>query len=77
MSFSTARLVVMLGEEGVLAYLGDLLFHTNNPETHLKLLKLVFQAHRESGIKLNADKTFVFRQEVEYLGLLVSKNRIK
>ena len=66
MSFSTARLVVMLGEED------NLKFHANNPETHLKLLKLVFQAHRESGIKLNADKTFVFRQEVESLGHLAS-----
>jgi len=66
-----------LGEEEVLAYLDDLIFHANNPETHLKLLKLLFQAYRESGIKLNANKTFVFRKEVEYLGHMVSKNRIK
>ena len=61
----------MLGQEGVLAYLDDLLLHTSNPESHLKLLKLVFQAHQESGIKINTEKTHLFRQEVEYLGHLI------
>ena len=62
------RMIDMLGVEGVLAYLDDLLIHTDDLETHLKLLEIVFQAHREAGIKLNADKTFLFRIEVEYLG---------
>ena len=44
----------MLGEEGILAYLDDLLIHTSSPENHLNLFKLVFQAHGEAGIKLNA-----------------------
>ena len=52
------RMIDMLGVEGVLAYLDDLLIHTDDLDTHLKLLELVFQAHQESGIKLNADKTF-------------------
>ena len=56
----------MLGVEGVLAYLDDLLIHTDNFETHLKLLKLVFQAHQESGEKLNAEKTCLLRTEVEH-----------
>ena len=55
------RMIDMLGVEGVLAYLDDLLIHTDDLETHLKLLELVLQAHQESGIKLNADKTFLFR----------------
>ena len=71
------HLVDMLGEEGVLEYLNDLLIHTNDPETHLKLLKLVFQAHWESGIKINLEKTNLFRQEVEYSGHLISENGIK
>ena len=70
------KLVDMLGEEGVLAYLDDLLLHTSDPDNHLRLLKLVFQAHRESGIKLNAEKTHLFRQEVEYLGHLISEQGI-
>ena len=43
----------------------------------LLLLDLVFQEHREAGIKLNADKTFLFRTEVEYLGQLISQDCIK
>ena len=63
------HLVDMLGQEGVLAYLDDLLLHASDPDNHLKLLKLVFQAHRESGIKINTEKTHLFRQKVEYLGI--------
>ena len=66
------RMIDMLGVEGVLSYLDDLLIHTADLETHLKLLDIVFQAHREAGIKLNAEKTLLFRTEVEYLGQLIS-----
>ena len=45
------RLLNVGGEEGVLAYLDDLLINTNNSETHFNLLKLGFQAHREAGLK--------------------------
>ena len=34
-------MIDMLGVEGVLAYLDDLLIHTDDLETHLKLLNLV------------------------------------
>ena len=70
-------MIDMLGVEGVLAYLDDLLIHTEDLETHLKLLNLVFQAHQEAGIKLNAKKTFLFRTEVEYLGHSISQEGIK
>ena len=71
------RMIDMLGVEGVLAYLDDLLIHTDDLETHLKLLQLVFQAHQESGIRLNAEKTHLFRTEVEYLGHLINAEGIK
>ena len=45
---------------GILAHLDDVLLHTNFIISHVKLLDLVFQAHRAAGIKLNADKTFLF-----------------
>ena len=71
------RMIDMLGVEGVLAYLDDLFIHTDNLETHLKLLDLVFQAQQESGIQLNAEKTHLFRTEVEYLGHLINAEGIK
>ena len=72
-----SRLIEMLGVEGLLAYLDDLLLHTQDVDSHFKLLRLVLQAHRESGIKLNPEKTCLFRSKVEYLGYEVSKEGIK
>ena len=70
------KLVHMLGVEGVLAYLTDILLQTNDVISHVKLLNLVFQAHRAAGIELNADKTFLFKTEVKYLGHLISTEGI-
>ena len=66
----------MLGVKGPLASLDDLLLHTQDVDSHLKLLCLVLQAHREPGIKLNLEKTCLFRSKVEYLGYEVSKTGI-
>jgi len=71
------KMIDMLGVEGILAYLDDLLIHSRDAETHLGLLRLVFLAHREAGIKLNASKTSLFRSEVEYLGHVVNSDGIK
>ena len=56
-----SKLIEMLGVEGLLAYIDDLLLHTQDVDSHLKLLCLVFQAHREPGMKLNPEKTCLFR----------------
>ena len=50
---------------------------TQDVDSHLKLLRLVLQAHRESGIKLNPEKTFLFRSKVEYLGYEVCTTGIE
>jgi len=71
------KMIDMLGVEGVLAYLDDLLIHSQDAETHFKLLRLVFLAHREAGIKLNVDKTSLFRTEVEYHGHIINNEGIK
>ena len=72
-----SKLIEMLGVEGLLACLDDLLLHTQYVGSLLNLLHLVLQAHRESGIKLNPDKTCLFRSKVEYLGYEVSTEGIK
>ena len=51
-----SKLIEMLGVEGLLAYLDDLLLHTQDVDSYLKLLRIVLQA-RASGIKLNPGKT--------------------
>ena len=72
-----SKLIEMLGVEGLLAYLDDILLHTQDASSHLKLLRLVLQAHRESGIKLNPEKTCLLQSKVEYLGYEVSQEGIK
>ena len=70
------KLADMLGVEGILAY-DNILLHRYDVVSHVKLLDLVFQAHRAAGIKLNADKTFLFRIKVEYLSHLISQEGIR
>ena len=72
-----SKLIEMLGVERLLAYLDDLLLHTQDVASHVKLLRLVLQAHRASGIKINPEKTCLFRLTVEYLGYEVSTEGIK
>ncbi len=60
----TFRIVDVLGVPGIVAYLDDVLVHSEDLDTHVNLLKLVFDAHKEAGIRLNASKTHLF-QEVE------------
>ena len=45
-----SRLIEMLGVEGLLAYLDDLLLHTHYVDSHFKLLRLVLQAHGSLGL---------------------------
>ena len=56
------------------AYLDDILVYANSFESHVHNLRLVLRRLKSQGIKLRADKCFLFRQEVRYLGRLVSKD---
>ena len=71
------RLVDILGVPGIIAYLDDVLVHSADLDTHVNLIRLVFSAHKEAGIRLNAGKTHLFQEEVEYLGHLVDAEGVK
>ena len=55
----------------------DILLHSQDANSQLKLLHLVLQAHWESGIKLNPEIICLFRFKVDYLGYEVFTNGIK
>ena len=55
-----------------LAYLDDIIIHTDNYRAHLKHLRAALQAHRAAGLKLKATKTHLFQSQVNYLGYFVS-----
>ena len=50
------------------AYLDDVILHTGDPDDHVDLLDRTLEAHFQSGIKLKAKKTILFKNAVDYLG---------
>ena len=60
----------------ILAYVDDVIVHTPNLYLHLKELEKALQMHLEAGIKLNASKTYLFKQNAEYLGYEVDAKGI-
>jgi hypothetical protein len=58
-------------------YLDDLLISSDTMEKHKELLKNVFERLRQHNLQLKIEKTAFFRDEVEYLGHMISRNGIK
>ena len=65
-----------LGTKEINSYLDDVLVFNNGLQKHADRLKDVFEAHREAGVKLKPSKTLLFREKVEYLGHMLSKDGI-
>ena len=59
-------------DEFLVFWMDDLLIYSPTEEEHLKHLELVFGEYREMGIKLKRSKCKFFKNEIEYLGHLVS-----
>ena len=66
-----------LRSEQVLAYLDDIIVFNKTLEDHLNEIEKVFKMHEEAGIKLRAKKTYLFEEQVNYLGYSVSQQGIK
>ena len=60
----------------LLAYVDDVIIHTPNLHLHVQELEKALKLHREAGIKLNAQKTHLFKASAEYLGFKVDANGI-
>ena len=64
-----------LGELNInwcIVYLDDIIIFSDTKEEHLKRLEAVFQKLCAAGLKLKPSKCFFFREEIEYLGYVVS-----
>ena len=65
------------GLDYVRTYIDDLLIISNKfLEDHIKKLDKVLSKLKSAGFKVNAEKSFFARNELEYLGLKISKQGI-
>ena len=65
------------GLEYVRAYIDDLLIlTTDNWDTHIQQLDVVFNRLQKAGLKVNANKSFFGRSELEYLGFWITRKGI-
>ena len=55
-----------------IVYLDDIIIFSDTKEEHLKRLEAVFQKLSAAGLTLKPSKCFFFREEIEYLGHVVS-----
>ena len=78
-----SRFIARVLEEGgtdpekTSSYLDDAIIGTKETREHVEELRVVLEAHRRAGIKLNPGKTMLFEKEVTYLGHQVTKTGIK
>ena len=57
-------------------YLGDIIVFSQTSEEHLRRLKAVFNKLRAAGLKLKPSKCDLFKQQINYLGHVVSKEGV-
>ena len=57
-------------------YLDDIIVFSRTPEEHVHRLKAVFSKLRSAGLKLKPTKCDLFKQQINYLGHVVSKEGV-
>jgi hypothetical protein len=66
----------MLNKGWLIIYMDNILIYSNNLEEHRKQTLHVLARLRENDLFLKAEKCKFNVKEVEYLGLIISKNKI-
>lgn len=56
----------------LLVYLDDIVIYSETVDEHLERLDFVFTRLQEHGLKLRPKKCHFFKQEISYLGYIVS-----
>lgn len=71
------RVLSGLHWKSLLVYLDDIIVFGNTFHDELQRLREVFQRMRTANLKLNPKKCRLFREEVEYLGHIVSRDGVR
>jgi hypothetical protein len=61
----------------VVAYLNDILIYSINKKNHIEQMNLVLKALGKAGMRINKPKYTFHAKEMEFLGYIVSSDRIK
>ena len=61
---------------GYLTYLDDLLIYSKTEKEHLDMISNVFECLHKASLKIKCSKCSFFKEQINYLGHLVSGNSI-
>jgi hypothetical protein len=61
----------------VVAYLNDILVYLRTLEEHLRHVTEVLECLRKADLRLKPEKCKWHKEEVEFLGFVVGRNRVK
>jgi hypothetical protein len=64
-------------DQGVIAYIDDVLIYAETEEKHDELVKEVLKRLEENGLVISPEKCVWARNRVEFLGYIISEDRIE
>ena len=67
----------MKGLGFAISYLDDIIIFSETPEEHLKHIKIVLKRLQDANLKMKKSKCSFFKQELHYLGHLLTRDGIK
>jgi len=66
----------LIAEGIVVVYLDDILIFTKTEEEHVQAVRRVLQVLKENKLFLCPEKCKFYKQQIEYLGLVISENKV-
>src|SRR5690606_35217683 len=64
-------------DQGVIAYLDDILIYTETEEEHTRLVREVLERLYKAGLAINPKKSVFHTKEVEFLGYIIGPDGVK